>query len=150
MRAKTAVFFESKVRREAVNEDGMQAKIQELYCVDAVSFTECEARVTDYMASFTQGEFEVLTETRAAYKEIFFSEDTSDDKFYKVKADFITIDERTEKQKRTKYVALVQAASVDGAKKNFDEAMKSTMVDYNILAISETAIMDVIEYVKKD
>ena len=142
---KKSTFFESKVRLEKMMEDGMMAKINEPYVVDACSFTECESKVTEYISQYASGEFEVLTEQRAKYNEIFFSDDTEEDVFYTVKVAFITIDEKTDKEKKTKVCYLVQAKSVETAKKNVDEVMNGSMGDYKILAVVETNIVDIIQ-----
>lgn len=143
MRTIQGTFFESKVRREALTEDGTQAKINSLYVIDAMSFSECEARVTDFVAQYANGDFEVLTETRAPYKEIIFAEGC--ELWYRVKVAFITLNEKTGKQKKTKEAYLVQADTIDGAKKNFDEMMKGSVIDYVIEGIHETAIEDIVE-----
>jgi len=85
---------------------------------------------------------------KAAYKEIFFSDDEMADKWYKAKLQFITIDEKTEKEKRSTVTYLVQAGSFNGAVKNIDEVMGGTMIDYVIASVAETALMDVFEYSK--
>ena len=127
----------------------MQKRVTEQYVVDALSFTEAEARIMEEMASYISGEFEVLEIDRAVFKEIFFSDADMADKWYKAKLKFITIDEKTEKEKKTTVYYLVQAGSFDGANRNIDEVMGGTMIDYVIDTVSETAIMDVFEYVNK-
>jgi hypothetical protein len=82
---------------------------------------------------------------KAAYKEVFFSDAANDDRYYKAKLAFITIDERTEKEKRSNVTYLVQAATLDGAVKNINEVMNGTMIDYEKSNIAETKIMDVFE-----
>ena len=82
----------------------------------------------------------------AVYGEIFFSDVDTDDKWFKARLSFITIDEKTEKERRSSVTYLVQAHSVNGAVKHVDEVMKSTMIDYEIAAITETKIMDVFEH----
>lgn len=149
MRSRTANWFLCKIRYEKVMEDGMQKRVTEQYVVDALSFTEAEARIMEEMASYISGEFEVLEIDRAVFKEIFFSDADMADKWYKAKLKFITIDEKTEKEKKTTVYYLVQAGSFDGANRNIDEVMGGTMIDYVIDTVSETAIMDVFEYVNK-
>ena len=149
MRSRTANWFLCKIRYEKVMEDGLQKKVTELYVVDALSFSEAEARIMEEMATYISGEFEVYEIDRAVYKEIFFSDDDMADKWYKAKLKFITIDERTEKEKKTTVYYLVQAASFEGARKNIDEVMGGTMIDYIIDTVSETPVMDVFEYVNK-
>ena len=72
------------------------------------------------------------------------SRDTS---WYKSKVAFITIDEKTDKEKRTNVYYLVEGISLESARKNIDEVMGSTMIDYVICSVSETKIEDVFEYV---
>jgi hypothetical protein len=131
-------------------DDGLQKKVTELYVVDALSFTEAEARIMEEMSSYISGEFEVNDIKRAAYKEIFFSDADNDDRWYKAKVQFITIDEKTDKEKRSNVNYLVQAATLNGAVKHIDEVMGGTMIDYAIAAVAETTLMDVFEYRKKD
>ena len=85
---------------------------------------------------------------KATYKEIFFSENDNDDRWYKAKLQFITIDEKTEKEKRSNVYYLVQAATFQGAVKNIDQVMGGTMIDYVIASLAETQLMDVFEYKK--
>ena len=149
MRSRTANWFLCKIRYEKVMEDGLQKRVTELYVVDALSFTEAEERIIEEMSTYISGEFEVWEIDRAVYKEIFFSDDDMADKWYKAKLKFITIDEKTEKEKKTTVYYLVQAGSFEGARKNIDEVMGGTMIDYIIDTVSETTIMDVFEYVNK-
>ena len=146
MRTLTSTFFEVKFQYEKTNEDGMQKKVTEPYVVDALSFSEAEEKITKEMVVFVNGETEVKDITRAPYKEIFFDDLAQAEKFYKTKLDFITIDERTEKEKKTTVTYLVQADSLDGAKKNIMDVMDGTMIDYVIQYIAETKIMDVFEH----
>jgi len=153
MRRRTANWFECTVRYERQMEDGMTKKVPEMYVVDALSFGEAEEAITREMTAFVSGEFEVKNINPTTYHEIFFSENAKDDRWYKAKVSFITIDEKTEKEKRTSVTYLVQASTFNGAVKNTEEAMSGTIVDYVIVNISETKIMDVFEHqtsVKQD
>ena len=149
MRTRTSNWFEVKFQYEKIQEDGIQKKITELYTVDALSFTEAEERITEEMEAFVSGETFIKSISRAPYGEIFFDDRDSADKYYKAKLDFITIDEKTEKEKKSTVTYLVQADSLDGAKKNIMEVMDGTMIDYVIQSIAETKIMDVFEYTEK-
>ncbi|MBR4592166.1 MAG: DUF4494 domain-containing protein, partial [Elusimicrobiaceae bacterium] len=117
MRSKTANWFIVKIRYEKTGEDGLQKKVTEIYVVDAVSFGEAETRITEYMAAYINGEFEVQDISRAAFKEIFFSDEETADRWYNAKLEFITIDEKTEKEKRSAVTYLVQAGTFDNALK---------------------------------
>ena len=147
MRSRTANWFLCKIRYEKTMEDGLQKKVTEQYVVDALSFTEAEARIIEKMSQYISGEFEVVEIDRCVFKEIFFSDGEMDDSWYKAKLHFITIDEKTDKEKKTVVNYLVHAASFEGARKNIDEVMGGTMIDYRIAGVNETNIMDVFEYI---
>lgn len=146
MRSKTANWFETKIRYEKMMDDGKQKMVTELYVVDALSFTEAEASIIEEMSSYISGEFKVTGISQSTYGEIFFSDIDTDDRFFKVKLQFITIDEKTEKEKRSNVIYLVQAHTLQQAIKNIEEVMSSTMIDYAIVAVQETQIMDVFEH----
>ena len=150
MRTRTATWFETKIQYEKTMEDGLQKKVKEQYVVDALSFTEAEKRISEEMSSYISGAFDVADIKKATYKEIFFSDEATADRWYKAKVQFITIDEKTEKEKRSNVYYLVQASTLQGALKNVDEVMGGTMIDYAIAAISETTVMDVFEYQKSN
>lgn len=146
MRSRTANWFETKIRYEKMMDDGKQKMVTELYVVDALSFTEAEASIIEEMSSYISGEFKVTGISQSTYGEIFFSDIDTDDRFFKVKLQFITIDEKTEKEKRSNVIYLVQAHTLQQAVKNIEEVMSSTMIDYAIVAVQETLIMDVFEH----
>ncbi len=146
MRSRTADWFETKIRYEKTMDDGLQKKVTEQYTVDALSFTEAESCITEEMSSYISGEYEISDIKKAAYKEVFFSEDDHDDRWYKAKLQFITIDEKTQKEKRSNVFYLVQAASLPGAVKHIEEVMGATAIDYVIASLAETLIMDVFEH----
>ena len=146
MRSKTTSWFETKVRYDKTMEDGQNKKVTEAYTVEALNFSEAESAITEEMSHYISGEFDVKAITPAAYGEIFFSDADSDDKWFKARLAFITIDEKTEKEKRSTITYLVQAHSVNGAVKHVDEVMGKTMIDYDIVSIADTKIMDVFEH----
>lgn len=146
MRSVNSNWFECKVQYEKVMDDGSNKKVAELYAVDALSFTEAEKRIIEEMSDYVSGEYEVSDIKKAKYKEVFFSDLESADRYYKMKLQFITLDERTEKEKRTNVIYLVQAINIKDALKNLDEVMKTTMMDYESVEVKETKILDVIEY----
>jgi len=146
MRSRTSKWFETSIRYEKMMEDGMNKAVTELYVVDALSFAEAEEAITREMSSYISGDFNVKNITPTVYGEIFFSDNGNDDRWYKARLQFITIDEKTEKEKRSNVTYLVQSATISGAIKNVDEVMGGTMIDYVIAGISETKIMDVFEH----
>ena len=152
MRSRTANWFETKIRYEKMTDDGKQKMVTELYVVDALSFTEAENSIIEEMSSYIMGEFKVTGISQAAYGEIFFSDVETDDRFFKTKLQFITLDEKTQKEKRSDVNYLVQAHTLQQAVEYIQEVMGTTMIDYAIAAVQETSIMDVFEHnaAKKD
>lgn len=122
----------------------MQKKVTEPYLVDALSFTEAEARIIEEVQPFISGEFAITGINRAHYAEVFTSNIGSN--WYKVRLHYITLDEKSGMEKRTLAKMLVQASSVEEALENFKQGMKGTMADYVIIEVSETPLMDVFPY----
>ena len=145
MRSRSANWFECKIRYEKVMDDGLAKKVTESYTVNAMSFSEAEARITEEMKAYISCSFTVEDIKKAPYKEIFFSDADTADKWYKAKLAFITLDENTEKEKRSNVTYLVQAGSLSEAIKNIDEVMGATMISYESLSVQETKLMDVFE-----
>ena len=142
-------YYEVKARFDRTMENGMQKKVKETYLFDAMSFSEAEARAAEELVPFASGDFEVTDIKRAGYTELFPSDSESADKWYAVRINFITLDERSGKEKKTKAEYLVQAAEINGARTNFMQGMKGTMADYEIVSIKGTPIMDVYPYMDK-
>lgn len=138
-----AQWIEVKVRYEKMTDSGKAVKVTDPYLVDALSCTEAEARVIEEITPFCN-DFNVLSVGKTKISEIFW--DATGDKFYKVKVNSITIDEKTATEKRSASYILVQASTFANALHNFNEGMKGTMADYEIEAITETKIVDVYRY----
>ena len=149
MRTRTAKWFECAVTYDKTHEDGLTKKTTKRIALDALSFSEAESCAFEEMKPFTSGELEVTAIQIAAYKEVFFSDDSSADRWYKVKVAFITIDEKTAKEKRQKVTYLVQASSSENALANTNEGFKGSMMDYEIVDVNETKILDVYEHIAK-
>ena len=136
-----ALWFECKVRYERMTENGAVKKVNEPYLVDALTFTEAEARIIEKITPFISGDFTISAVKKTKVSEIFF--DDSGDKYYMVKVNFISLDEKTGVEKKSSNFMLVQASDFPGALKKFEEGMKGTLADYEIASITETQIMDV-------
>ncbi|MDE6717982.1 MAG: DUF4494 domain-containing protein [Muribaculaceae bacterium] len=136
-----ALWFECKVRYDKMMENGVVKKVNEPYLVDALTFTEAEARIMDEMKPFISGEYSISSEKKTKIAEIFFNEDG--DRYYQVKVNFITLDEKTGAEKKTASLILVQASDFEDAVKKFKEGMAGTLGDYEIASITETMLMDV-------
>ena len=149
MRSRTAIWFEAKVRYEKTMENGDLKKVTETYVVDALSFGEAEKRAIEAITPFVNDGLEIADLKIAQYKEVFFADNQQADRWYVAKLAFITIDEKTNKEKKTRVCYLVNAGNINAAIKNIEEVMAGTMIDYDTLNVSETQILDVFEYKPK-
>ncbi len=145
-----ALWFECKVRYDKMQENGAVKRVNEPYIVDALSFTEAESRIIEEMKPFISGEFTISAVKKTKIAEIFY--DPTGDKYYMVKYNIITLDERTGAEKKSSVFTLVQAGDFDSALANFQEGMKGTLADFEIASIAETPVMDVfaLELEKKE
>ena len=134
-------WFETKVRYDKMMENGTQKKVNEPYMVDALSFTEAEARTIEELTPFISGDFSISVVKRTNISEIFWND--AADKWYHVKVNFITLDEKTAIEKKTTTHILVAANNFREALDNFMDGMKGTMADFEVSSIAETTIMDV-------
>lgn len=141
LKSRTGNFFEIVVKVLQTQEDGSEKKVREVYAIEASSFTEAEAIITEEMKSCK--EYDIVNINPTPYKEVFLSNNINDENFFKAKLEFITIDEKTEKEKRTKVVYLVQAASIKAAQHYIEDIMGSVQLDYRNVAIVESPVLDV-------
>ena len=144
MKAITSTWFECAVKYGRTTEEGSEKKVTETYVVEALSFTEAEAKITGEMDPYTSGELEIKKIAPMTVSEIFFSESDKDDSWFKCKLAFITIDEKTDKEKRSAVSYLIQADSLMTALNYIMQEMGKTSIDYVASNISETKIMDVL------
>ena len=103
----TNMYFECTVSYEKVLENGLQKKVSELYLVKAVSFTDAEKVITEYITPYISGEFSIQGIKRAKYSELFT--DSEGDRYFKATVGFVTLDEKSGKKKQSNSVMLVQA-----------------------------------------
>lgn len=137
-----ATYFQSTIsyRKEI---GGKLQKVTEQYLFDALSYTEAEARTIEECTPQTsEDSFSIANLVKPHIAELFLTDNLSADKFYKITVCFITIDEKTAQEKRTKSIILVQAQDFDDAVRRFKEGMKGTMADYEIYSVTETAILE--------
>ena len=142
MEIKRGDWFECKVRYEQTQDDGMPKSVTETYVVDGIDFGDAFKNISEYAIKRIANEFEIVAMKKAQYAEIALYKSMGN-VFYRVKINMITIDEKTDKQKKTPLFLLVRADNINEARKAVDdEYMKDTMIDYEISSVVETKIVD--------
>lgn len=151
MKSRVSKFYEVKVQYQKMQEDGKEKKVTEQYVVEALSFTEAEARIIEEMTPYIDGEFDIVSEKIAPYNEIFLSDKSTDDKWFVSKVAFITIDEKTAKEKKQTFRYLVQAETSEIALDYTKTMLHQCLSDYSIDSVHDTPTLDVFLYeVKKE
>lgn len=138
-------WFECKIQYEKTNDqDGKQRKVTDTYLVDAMSFTEAEARLIKEVTPYMTGEFTVKNINRSHLYELFDS--VSGDRWYRAKVLFIVLDQEKGTEKKVPSTMLIQASDIQEALDRLNEGMKGTMSDYEVAMITDTPIIDVFPY----
>lgn len=145
-------YFLCKVKFDQMQENGSVKKVTEQHLVHAISFSEAENLIAQEIAQYTTGETEVVAVTRTKIVDVVMDDfgfasktESTADKYFKCKLNFITLDEKTGKEKKHSRNYLVHANSVQAAHKLMDLYMTDTMSDYVIERIDETKIVDVFD-----
>lgn len=141
-------YFECRVSYDKTLESGAIKQVTESYLVEAMSFTEAEARITQQMQPYMSGEFSVSAVNRRKYEDVLPGTDDRE-KFYHVKLVFIAIDEKTAAEKRKPSYLLVQACSIADVLSQVEVLMSDSVTDYDIVSVSESRILDVFMYDNK-
>lgn len=68
------------------------------------------------------------------------------DRFYLAKMAFITLDDKTGAERRSITQMLVGGEDLIDAIKNLNTAMRGTMADWELVAISETPILEIYKH----
>ena len=145
MTSKHADWFETSVKYDKMGDAGTPVTVKETYSLESFTFTEAEETIAEELKVYISGEFDVVDMKKGPYKEVFFSENPADDRWYKVKAQFIIIDEKTEKEKYSTVTYLVQSNSLQNAVKGICEVLDKGMQDWKLSSVTETKLLDVFE-----
>ena len=138
-------WFECKISYDKTTDDGTLRKVLEAYLIDAISFTEVEMRIINEMRPHVSGEFMVRDIKRVRFSESFLND--QGDRYYRAKINLISLDEKNGTEKRTAVQILAQASTILDAINVISNGMKGTMSDYEIVSVTETALIDVFPFV---
>lgn len=140
-------WFECKVSYERQADSMGMKKVSESYLVDALSFTEAEKRIIKEVRPFVSvGELEVVNIRRARIAELFLNEEAEDDRYFRAKVNFITVDEKSGSEKKTSATMIVKSDSLPNAVTELKAQLDSQMASYEIAAVTDTQILDIFQY----
>lgn len=143
METRTGHFFEVTLSYNKTQADGGLKKICEVFAIDALSFSEAEAKIIKEAEAYHYDDYVVKAIKKANYNEMFFGDDDDDIKYYNATLSFITIDDKSDKEKRSNVNYLVMASNIKAAIRHIDEIMGKTMIDYESISVKESKVVDV-------
>ncbi|GAO29821.1 DUF4494 domain-containing protein [Geofilum rubicundum] len=142
-------WFECKVKYIKIDEtSGKEKKVNEPYLVDAVSFTEAENRIHQELEQMIRGDFQVTNIRKANYSDIFPFENA--DRWFKCKVSYVAVDEEAGKEKKVSNQMLVMGNDLKEAYDNLMTSLEGMTIDFDVLGINESPIMDVFPYFKDE
>lgn len=133
-------YIETAARYEKTLEDGKVKKVTERFLVDALSCIEAESRTIEELTPYVSGDLEVTANKKVNIAEVMGDKECG--RFWLCKVAFITIDEKTASEKRAISQILVGASDFTNAVEAFNEGMRGTLADFEIVSVAETPIKD--------
>ena len=138
-----ASWYLGKIRYQKEDEAGSLKTINEVYLVDAVSYTESEARLYKQIVTGAS-DFSVVSISRMRLADLFAYEEG--EKWFKVKVIYFSVDEKSGKEKKVVNYMLVNADGIDQALERITESMRTMLIPYETTDINLTPILDVFPY----
>jgi hypothetical protein len=135
-------WFLAKVKCIREDDKGSLRKFTDQYMVDALSFTEAEAKVHNLVKDQVRGEFEVSGLTKSNVTDVFqYSED---EYWYKSKVTYLVQDADSGKDKLYNLYMMVSATDLKNAYERLDDNLQGMINNPRIVQIQETSVMGVI------
>lgn len=141
-------WFTVKVKYTKQLENGTFKRVSEPYLLAAMTFTDAEARIYEELGSSIRGEFQVTGIARTDLHDIFQYDDA--EQWFKCKVTYDRIDEDGEKAKTISQNFLVSAAHVKEAYERIEESLATLMIDFNVVSITASPIVEIFPYRDED
>jgi hypothetical protein len=139
----TNSYFIVKVKYTKQLENGAFKRVTEPYLVAGFSFTDAEASIYENLGSVIRGEFMVTDIKRVDYHDIFDETNGCADKYFIAKISFDSVDIDSDKSKKVTHTLLIGASTIEEATETLKDELKTLLVDYIIVSITETKIVEI-------
>ena len=136
-----ATWFICKVKYQKQDEKGKVKNLSEQYLVDALSFTEAEARIYEKLGSVISGEFHINNISKSNLTDVFYYEDA--DVWYKCKMTYSLEEEGSGKEKKIVNYVLLTAANAKQAYERVYESLNNMLVEFQVPDVMESPIVEV-------
>ncbi len=138
-----ASWYLGKIRYQKEDEAGSLKTINEAYLVDAVSYTESEARLHKLIVTGVS-DFSVSSIGKMRLADLFTYE--AGDQWFKIKVIYFSVDERSGKEKKVVNYMLINADGIHQALERITDSLRTMLIPYEITDINLTTILDVFPY----
>jgi hypothetical protein len=142
-----ANWYQGNIRYQQQDEKGRLKTINEVYLVDAVSYTEAEARIYD-IAADVASEFQISKLAKMRLNEVYFIENGGEI-WFKIKIHFLVFDEKAGKDKKVPAIMLINAQNPREAYDALKDKL-GKVEDYVITDINTTPILEVVPYEQEE
>ena len=141
-----ATWFICKVKYQKQDEKGKATNVSEQYLVDALSFTEAEARIYEKLGSVISDEFFINNISKSNLTDVFYYEDA--DVWYKCKMTYALEVEGSGRQpggkeKKVVNYVLLTAANAKQAYERVYESLNNMLVEFQVPDVVESPIVEV-------
>ena len=133
-------YFIATCKYKKMQENGAVKRVSEKYLCDALSIVEADAVVTENLKPYISGDFFTSKVENSPIAEVIGDKEA--DRFYLAKVAFITIDERTAKEKKTVSQWLVGGTNFNDAYEMLLHEINKCMADIEIQSLTETPIKE--------
>ena len=137
-------YFIATCKYEKMQENGAVKRVSEKYLCDALSIVEAVETTTANLQPYISGEFEITKVERTPIAEVMGDKECG--KLFLAKVNFIQIDEKTAKEKKSQSQWLIGAEDYDKAKAVLTEEIGKCMADIEIAGLVESPIVGYIPY----
>jgi hypothetical protein len=118
-------------------------KMNEVFLVNAVSYTDVEVKITEEMQMRTKEEFFITNIKREKYAYVLTNDDDGG-YFFNAVVSYSSLDDDGENQKKIRLNMLVETSNIDNVSEIVSKVLTDT-VDYNITRVGLTKIIYVIQ-----
>jgi hypothetical protein len=140
-------WYRCKIRFQKEDSAGSLQTINEEYLIDAVSFTEAEAKCYKLIVTGAS-DFNVDSIVRMRLADLFTSEEG--EQWFKAKVIYFSVDEKSGKEKKIVNYMLLNADGIQQALDRLNENMRNFLIPYETTDMVLTPILDVFPHTSEE
>ncbi|MDA9329104.1 DUF4494 domain-containing protein [Flavobacteriales bacterium] len=127
-------------------EDGSITSKSEAYMLNALSFTEAEARLQGILEEYIP-EYNLLACAKTNIQDVIIDE--AYENFFKVKVSYVSADPDSGKEKKINENYIIQADGLKEAYEKMEVRLQGSIVSWEIPSITKSNVVDVFPYIEE-